>query len=47
MYSITDAGEAYLEIWAKSLEKYRQKMDAFFRLYAGGQARAHQGEEVA
>ena len=47
MYSITDAGEAYLEFWAKSLEKCRQKMDALLRLYTGGQARADQGEDVA
>jgi PadR family transcriptional regulator, regulatory protein PadR len=47
VYSLTDAGEAYLEFWAKSLEKYRQKMDAFFRLYSGGQARTDHGEEVA
>ena len=33
MYSITDAGEAYLEFWAKSLEQYQRNMDTFFRLY--------------
>ena len=33
MYTITDAGEAYLGFWAKSLGQYRQSMDAFFRLY--------------
>jgi PadR family transcriptional regulator PadR len=33
MYSITDAGEAYLALWASSLEHYQQTMDAFFRLY--------------
>jgi hypothetical protein len=47
MYSITNAGETYLEFWAKSLEKYCQKMDALLRLYTGGQARADQGEHVA
>jgi poly-beta-hydroxybutyrate-responsive repressor len=47
MYSITNAGETYLEFWAKSLEKYRQKMDALLRLYTSGQARADQGEHVA
>jgi PadR family transcriptional regulator, regulatory protein PadR len=35
MYTITDAGEAHLGLWAKSLGKYQQSMDAFFRLYAG------------
>ena len=36
VYSITDAGEAYLNFWAKSLEQYRSTMDAFFSLYTGG-----------
>ena len=36
VYSITDAGEAYLDFWAKSLGQYQQMMDAFFRLYTGG-----------
>jgi PadR family transcriptional regulator, regulatory protein PadR len=35
MYSITDAGEAYLEFWAEALEQYRRNMDAFFSLYTG------------
>ena len=35
MYTITDAGEAQLGFWAKSLGQYQQSMDAFFRLYAG------------
>ncbi len=35
VYSITDAGEAYLDFWAKSLEQYQRNMDAFFRLYTG------------
>jgi PadR family transcriptional regulator PadR len=33
MYSITDAGEAYLALWATSLKQYQQTMDAFFKLY--------------
>ena len=33
MYTITDAGKAYLDFWAEALEQYRQTMDAFFRLY--------------
>ena len=33
MYTITDAGEAYLGLWARSLGQYRRSMDAFFRLY--------------
>jgi PadR family transcriptional regulator, regulatory protein PadR len=35
MYSITDAGEAYLEFWAEALEQYRRNIDAFFSLYTG------------
>src|ERR687884_1757246 len=35
VYSITEAGEAYLDFWAESLEQYRQVMDTFFRLYTG------------
>ncbi len=35
MYSITDAGEAYLDFWAEALEQYRRNVDVFFRLYSG------------
>jgi PadR family transcriptional regulator, regulatory protein PadR len=35
MYSITDAGRAYLDFWAKSLEQYQQTMETFFQLYTG------------
>jgi poly-beta-hydroxybutyrate-responsive repressor len=40
VYSITDAGEAYLDFWARSLEQYRRNMDTFFRLYTGRSLRA-------
>jgi len=33
VYSITDAGEAYLKFWADSLDQYQKMMDSFFRLY--------------
>ncbi len=33
VYSITEAGEAYLRLWAGSLGQYRRMMDQFFRLY--------------
>ena len=36
VYSITDAGEAYLDFWAEALEQYQRNMDAFFSLYTGG-----------
>jgi poly-beta-hydroxybutyrate-responsive repressor len=37
MYTITDAGMAYLDFWAKSLEQYQRTMDTFFRMYTGRQ----------
>src|SRR5947209_115193 len=33
MYSITEAGEAYLKFWAESLDQYKKIMSRFFRLY--------------
>ena len=45
MYSITDAGNAYLDLWARSLEQYQRNMDAFFRLYSGSPGRAKQKED--
>ena len=33
MYSITDAGQAYLDFWAEALEQYRRNMDTFLQLY--------------
>jgi PadR family transcriptional regulator len=35
MYSITDAGEAYLKLWTSGIEQYRSMMNTFFRLYTG------------
>jgi PadR family transcriptional regulator, regulatory protein PadR len=35
MYSITDAGEAYLNYWAESLDQYQRMMDTFFHIYTG------------
>jgi|SRR5579863_2459377 len=35
VYSITDAGEAYLNFWAQSLDHYQKMMESFFRLYTG------------
>jgi len=45
VYSITDAGDAYLRFWAKSLEQYQRNMDAFFRLYTGGPTRRNQQKD--
>jgi PadR family transcriptional regulator, regulatory protein PadR len=38
MYSITDAGEAYLDFWVEALKQYRLTLDAFLRLYERGGA---------
>ncbi len=33
MYYITDAGEAYLDLWIKALEQYQSNVQAFLELY--------------
>ncbi len=33
MYSITDAGGAYLDVWVKALEQYQQTIDDFLLAY--------------
>ncbi|WP_332631864.1 poly-beta-hydroxybutyrate-responsive repressor [Halalkalibacter flavus] len=33
IYSITSAGEQYLDIWASSLEQYQKMLDQFFNMY--------------
>ena len=35
VYSITDAGEAYLKLWTESLNQYQKMMNTFFGLYTG------------
>ncbi len=47
MYSITDAGEAYLDFWAKALKQYRRNMDTFFRLYTGRPQQSDEKKERA
>jgi PadR family transcriptional regulator, regulatory protein PadR len=43
VYSVTDAGEAYLGLWAKGCEKYQKFLDAFYLAYdaAAGSKRAN------
>ena len=36
-YSVTVAGELYLELWLEALEKYQQSMKNLFKLYTGKQ----------
>ncbi len=45
MYSITDAGEAYLDFWAEALEQYQRNMEAFFSMYTGGSSRKRTEKE--
>ncbi len=45
VYSITDAGEAYLGFWVEALEQYRHNMDAFFSLYTGGRSPSHMDQQ--
>ena len=33
IYSITDAGEEYLKVWANSLDSYQKMLTQFFNLY--------------
>ncbi|MFC7392168.1 poly-beta-hydroxybutyrate-responsive repressor [Scopulibacillus cellulosilyticus] len=33
IYSLTDAGEAYLKSWADSLEQYQSMLNRFFKMY--------------
>ena len=44
MYAITGSGNAHLEIWVKSLERYQHSMDYFFELYWGTRPQANEGE---
>ncbi|GAC1512408.1 MAG: hypothetical protein NVS2B16_15300 [Chloroflexota bacterium] len=34
MYSLTEAGEQYLQTWAKHLEQYQTVLNRFFELYS-------------
>jgi PadR family transcriptional regulator PadR len=45
VYSITQAGEAYLDLWANSLKQYQELMNTFFRLYTGGPRRQRAEEK--
>jgi len=38
IYSITEVGEAYLKLWAESLDQYQKMMNTFFELYTFPQA---------
>jgi PadR family transcriptional regulator, regulatory protein PadR len=34
MYTLTDAGQAYLDVWARQLEQYQSVLNRFFDVYA-------------
>jgi hypothetical protein len=40
MYSITDAGGVYLDLWVRSMEQYQQTMDDFLLAYKRGVSRS-------
>ena len=42
IYSITEVGEAYLKLWAESLDQYQKMMNTFFELYAFPKAQRKQ-----
>lgn len=43
VYSITEAGVAYLDLWVEHLENYRRTMDAFLQLYENYEDSANAG----
>ena len=45
IYTITNAGEAYLDFWAEALEQYRINMDTFFSMYTGRSVQSKKEEE--
>jgi PadR family transcriptional regulator, regulatory protein PadR len=45
MYTITGPGDAHLDIWAKSLERYQQSVEDFFELYWGKAPHAEEDED--
>jgi PadR family transcriptional regulator PadR len=48
IYSITEAGEAYLNVWAESLDQYQKMMNTFFNLYtAQPEQRTQKSEKEA
>lgn len=34
IYSLTDAGKDYLDLWSNSLEQYQMMLDSFFNMYS-------------
>ena len=50
MYSLTEAGQAYLDAWVQACKEYRRVMDALSRAYARGttlRSSGHSEDEVS
>jgi poly-beta-hydroxybutyrate-responsive repressor len=45
VYSITEAGEAYLKHWADSLDQYQKMMNSFFQLYTSRPAPRQENQD--
>ncbi|HEV2238526.1 MAG TPA: helix-turn-helix transcriptional regulator [Ktedonobacterales bacterium] len=45
MYTLTEAGEAYLKVWARSLARYQDMTHAWLRLYGLGPRREKSDEQ--
>jgi poly-beta-hydroxybutyrate-responsive repressor len=46
VYTLTDAGRAWLDAWAGALVGYRELIDRFFGLYTNAQARDRRGDST-
>jgi PadR family transcriptional regulator, regulatory protein PadR len=47
LYSLTDAGRAYLNVWAAALRGYQSMLDQFFSLYLPPSPDEHQSRDRA
>ena len=45
IYTLSDAGEEYLRVWARQLERYQSLLDRFFKIYQGESRPPSQAEE--
>ncbi len=45
MYTMTGAGDAHLDIWAKSLERYQRSVENFFELYGSKPPHEEENED--
>lgn len=47
IYTLSDAGEEYLNVWARQLERYQSVLDRFFEIYKGaGPSQSNEPEET-